>query len=219
MPVRTKAKVVIAFASRLLLIAPSASRLRPMHTTIFHENPSAYVIRLQVMSLLACQVSVISATVPCAKPFFSVFSRGIMSRPRASILPSSRPTMLRMESCTRSVDLRKDRGNSIKTLHLQPERGVTFASAEHVPFQSSHRPSIVNSKHSDHSIAYSRNFEVKFEDVGGLLDEDHKVAEPAVNKCRTGSTAGFLWRRTSGGKSSQKSNAGSSQHQSPGPNT
>lgn len=163
MPLKTKAKVVIAFALRLLLIAPSASRLRPMHSSVFNANPANSVVRLQVMSILACQVSVISATVPCAKPFFSVFSSGILGRPRASILPISRPTMHGEWSTTTAPRLRRDRGNSIQRLDLRPERGITFASAEHVPSQTrAQRPSLVNSKHSDQSITYTKEFEVTF---------------------------------------------------------
>lgn len=218
MPYTTKAKVIIAFALRLLLIAPSASRLHPMHASIFSAHQAASTVRLQVMSLLACQVSVISATIPCAKPFFSVFSSRILSRPRASILPTSRPTMQREKSGPTTFHLSRDRGNSINRLHLQPERGITFAYAEHAPVPpAGQRPSLVNSKHSDHSIAYSKDFEVSFQDVGGLLSsEERNSTEAPVNKCR-GSLTGFPWRRQSGGKSSQKSNADSSQHQSPGP--
>ena len=80
MPFKTKAKVVMAFGLRLLLIAPSACRLKPLHASVFTTDPAAEAIRLQVMSLLTCQVSVISATIPCAKPFFSVFSRGLSGK-------------------------------------------------------------------------------------------------------------------------------------------
>lgn len=222
MPLKTKAKVVIAFALRLLLIAPSASRLRPMHSSVFNANPANSVVRLQVMSILACQVSVISATVPCAKPFFSVFSSGILGRPRASILPTSRPTMHREWSTTTAPRLRRnrDRGNSIHRLDLRPERGITFASAEHTPTQNSaQRPSLVNSKHSDQSIIYTKEFEVSFQDVGGLLSpQERNSAEMSRSKSRA-SMAGFPWRRPSGGKSSQKSNAGSSQHARHAPDT
>jgi hypothetical protein len=150
MPFKTKAKVVIAFALRLLLIAPSASRLRPLHASVFDANPAAETIRLQVMSLLTCQVSVISATIPCAKPFFSVFSRGLSGKPRCSILPVSRPTTTsrQMSASTTSQQVktsifrkvsasivqplqraRQDRHSSINKLHLRPLRGVTFANA------------------------------------------------------------------------------------------
>jgi hypothetical protein len=202
----------------LLLIAPSASRLHPMHSSIFTANPALSIVKLQVMTLLACQVSVISATIPCAKPFFSVFSSGIMGRPRASTLPTSRPPVHREWSGP--VIFSRDRGHSINKLHLQPQRGITFASAEYVPVQSkAQRPSLSNSKHSEHSIAYSRDFEVSFQDVGGLLNAAEKNdTEPLASKCRA-SIAGFSWRRTSGGRSSQKSNADSSQHHSPGPDT
>jgi hypothetical protein len=147
MPFKTKAKVVIAFGLRLLLIAPSACRLKPLHASVFSANPAAEAIRFQVMSLLACQVSVISATIPCAKPFFTVFSRGLSGKPRASILPVSRPTMSRQVSATTTVQqqvrasmvqkvsdkivqrARQDRHSSINKLHLRPLRGITFASA------------------------------------------------------------------------------------------
>jgi hypothetical protein len=220
MPVKKKAKVIIAFALRLLLTAPSASRLHPMHSSIFTSNPAISIVRLQVMTLLACQVSVISATIPCAKPFFSVFSSGIMGRPRASVLPTSRPTMQREWSGPGMSHFSRDRGHSINKLHLQPQRGITFASAEYVPVQSTaQRPSLSNSKHYEHSISYSRDFEVSFQDVGGLLNAAEKNdTEPLASKCRP-SLAGFSWRRTSGGKLSQKSNADSSQHYSPGPDT
>jgi hypothetical protein len=222
MPLKTKAKVVIAFALRLLLIAPSASRLRPMHSSVFNANPSNSVVRLQVMSILACQVSVISATVPCAKPFFSVFSSGILGRPKASILPISRPTTHREWSATTPRHLRwdRDRGHSIHRLDIHPERGITFASAEHVPTQNrAQRPSLVNSKHSDQSITYIREFEVSFQDVGGLLTpQERNSAEMSTRKSH-GSMSGFLWRRASGGKSSQKSNAGSSQRTRHAPDT
>ena len=215
MPLKTKAKVVIAFALRLLLIAPSASRLRPMHSSVFNANPANSVVRLQVMSILACQVSVISATVPCAKPFFSVFSSGILGRPKASILPISRPTTHRVWSAAtpRHLKMDRDRGNSIHRLDIHPERGITFASAEHVPTQNrAQRPSLVNSKHSDQSITYTKEFEVSFQDVGGLLNsQERNSAEMSRSKSRS-SMSGFLWRRSSGGKCSQKSNAGSSQH-------
>jgi hypothetical protein len=129
------------------------------------------------MSILACQVSVISATVPCAKPFFSVFSSGILGRPKASILPISRPTTHREWSATtpRRLKWDRDRGNSIHRLDIHPERGITFASAEHVPTQNrAQRPSLVNSKHSDQSITYTKEFEVSFQDVGGLLNSQER---------------------------------------------
>ena len=218
MPFKTKAKVVIAFALRLLLIPPSATRLGPLHANIHDPNPTASVVRLQVMSLLACQVSVISATVPCAKPFFSVFLNRIMGRPRASILPTSRPTISRETTASGPIPQRwiRDRGNSIGLLHLQPERGMTITNVEHVPTQIPQRPSLAKSKHSDNSITYSRSFEVTFQDVGGLLDqvEPSGAQTPAKKRCSSG--AGFPWRRSSGGKISQKSNAESSQHQSHG---
>jgi hypothetical protein len=146
MPFKTKAKVVIAFGLRLLLIAPSACRLKPLHASVFTANPAAEAIRLQIMSLLTCQVSVISATIPCAKPFFSVFSRGLSGKPRCSILPTSRPTMSRSVSATTTVQqtgasvvrkvsasiaqrARQDRHSSINKLHLRPLRGITFANA------------------------------------------------------------------------------------------
>ena len=150
MPLKTKAKVVTAFGLRLLLIAPSACRLKPLHASVFGANPAAEAIRFQVMSLLACQVSVISATIPCAKPFFSVFSRGLGGKTRCSILPvSSRPTMSRSVSATTTTTAvqqvrasicrkvsetivqraRTDRHSSINKLHLRTLRGVTFASA------------------------------------------------------------------------------------------
>jgi hypothetical protein len=225
MPLKTKAKVIIAFACRLLLIAPSASRLGPMHSSVFSEDPTASIVRLQVMSILACQVSVISATVPCAKPFFAVFASGILGRPRDSILPTSRPTMQRgMSGPARSTFNRdRDRGYSIHRLDINPERGITFASAEHVPVQSrAQRPSLVESKHSkrsDNSITYTKEFEVSFQDVGGLLDsQERNNGERSASKCRSSMT-GCPWRRASGGKSSQKSNAGSSQHASHAPDT
>jgi hypothetical protein len=215
MPMKTKAKVTIAFACRLLLIAPSASRLGPMHSSVFNVNPAASIVRLQVMSVLACQVSVILATIPCAKPFFSAFTNGILGRPRASILPTSRPTMQRgMSGPARSgFDRDRDRGYSIHRLDINPERGITFASAEHVPvLPRAQRPSLVSSKHSkrsDNSITYTKEFEVSFQDVGGLLDaQERNSAELPTSKCR----GSLPWRRSSGGKSSQKSNAGSSQH-------
>ena len=227
MPVKTKAKVVIAFAFRLLLIAPSASRLRPMHSSVFNAYPTASIVRLQVMSILACQVSVISATIPCAKPFFSVFTSGIMGRPKASILPTSRPKMQQETSASvpQHLSRDRDRGFSIHRLDINPERGITFANAEHVPIQSrAQRPSLVSSKHSkrsDNSITYTKEFEVSFQDVGGLLNETERnsTETPASNhRCR-GSVAGFPWRRASGGKSSQNSNAGSSQHARQAPDT
>jgi len=214
MPLKTKAKVVIASACRLLLIPPSASRLGPMHSSVF--NPAAAsIVRLQVMSILACQVSVISATIPCAKPFFSVFTSGILGRPRASILPTSRPTMQREMSgpARPGYNRDRDRGYSIHRLDMNPERGITFASAEHVPVMPrAQRPSLVSSKHSkrsDNSITYTKEFEVSFQDVGGLLDaQERNSAELPTSKCR----GSLPWGRSSGGKSSQKSNAGSSQH-------
>ena len=216
MPVKTKAKVVIAFAFRLFLIAPSASRLHPMHSSVFNDNPAQSVVRLQVMSILAYQVSVISATVPCAKPFFSVFSSGILGRPRASILPTTRPTMHRGWSATTTQRLTgdRDRGNSIHRLDIHPHRGITFASAEYVPTQDrAQRPSLIASKHSDNSITYTKIFEVSFQDVGGLLEpHERNSGEMPTSKCR--GSAGFLWRRSSGGRASQKSSksyAGSSQ--------
>jgi hypothetical protein len=191
-----------------------------MHSSIFTAHPATSIVKLQVMTLLACQVSVISATIPCAKPFFSVFSSGIMGPPRAAVLPTLRPTVQREWSGPVVSHFSKDRGYSINRLHLQPQRGITFASAEYVPVQSTaQRPSLSNSKHSEHSIAYSRDFEVIFQDVGGFLNAAEKNdTEPLASKCRA-SMAGFSWRRTSGGRSSQKSNADSSQHHSPGPDT
>jgi hypothetical protein len=116
--------------------------------------------------------------------------------------------------------LDRDRGNSIHRLDIHPERGITFASAEHVPTQTrAQRPSLVNSKHSDQSITYTKEFEVTFQDVGGLLTpQERNSAEMSRSKSRS-SMSGFLWRRASGGKSSQKSNAGSSQRTRQAPDT
>lgn len=228
MPLKTKAKVVIAFALRLLIILPSAVRLGPLHANI--SNPADSVVRVQVMSLLACQISVISATVPCAKPFFSVFSNRILGRPRSSILPTSRPTASRETAAIGPVPqlskrnndngiglpqrLNRDRGNSIGLLHLQPERGMTITSAEHVPVQQkSQRPSVTKSKHSDSSITYHKSFEVSYQDVGGLLEQTDPSGVQALARKRCSSAPGFPWRRRSSGKhSSQKSNTDESQH-------
>lgn len=220
MPKRTKAKVIIAFALRLLLIPPSASRLAPLHGSVFAAHPAAFIVRLQVLSLFACQVSVISATIPCAKPFFSVFSSGIMGRPRASILPTSRPTMQREISSGGSMfpHPSRDRNSSINVLRLRPtDRGITFASAEHVLVTSpTQRPSLVNSKHSDNSIAYSKDFEVSFQDVGGLLNRGSQDIAQRPGMQGRGSSAGCSWSRKSGRRiSSQKSNPDSSQPASP----
>ena len=220
--VEDESKVVVAFALRLLLITPSASRLRPMHSSVFSANPANSVVRLQVMSILACQVSVISATVPCAKPFLSVFSSGILGRPRASILPISRPATHREWGATtpRRLKWDRDRVNSIHKLDIHPKRGITFASAEHVPAQNvAQRPSRVNSKHSDQSITYTKEFEVSFQDVGGLLNSQERNSA-GMSRCKSRSSmSDFLSRRASGGKCSQKSNAGSSQHARHAPDT
>lgn len=224
MPFRTKLKVVIAFALRLLLIPPSATRLPALHASIHSPHPANHVVRLQVMSLLACQVSVISATIPCAKPFFSVFASGIMGRPRTSLLPVQRPTFSRQTSGRPAVlpSHRVDRSDSIRKLHLRAQRGVSFANAEHVPVppeQRPQRPSLVISQRSSTSIRYSVDFEVTFQDVGGLVDQSgQETPAPAERKAR-GSSAGFSWSGSwrSTRKSSQKSNAGSLQLPSPSP--
>lgn len=216
MPFTTKVKVVIAFAFRLLLIPPSAARLPALHASIYSANPAAFTVKVQIMSLLACQVSVISATIPCAKPFFSVFARGNLGRTRASILPMQRPTMYRGESSTSSyVRRRRDRANSIDGLHLRPERGVNFTKAEHVPdlpHERLHRPSLVNSKHSSMSITYSREFEVTYQDFGGLSgDINQTTTRVTVEASGRGSSAGFSWSgsKWSRRRSSQRSKSGS----------
>lgn len=239
MPLRTKLKVVLAFAFRLLLIPPSAARLPALHASIFAPHPANHVVRLQILSLLVCQVSVISATVPCAKPFFSVFASGIMGRPRTSLLlplqqqyqqqrprfsrqTSGRPpTTTTMTMMTTAPAHRTGRNDSIRKLNLRPQRGVSFASAEHVPVapeqeSAQQRPSLNLSRHSTTSIRYSMDFEVTFQDVGGLLNRpDHEAAAPGAegSKGRGSSSAGFSWSSSwrSTGKSSLKSSAGSSQ--------
>lgn len=229
MSLSTKLKVVIAFACRLLLIPPSATRLPILHASIYSAHPAAYTVKLQVMSLLACQVSVISATVPCAKPFFSVFASGNLGRaPRDSILPVQRPTMRREESggTLFSRRTRVDREGSIDRLHLRPHRRTHFANAQHVPdppppppqTERAQRPSLVNSKQSSLSITYLREFEVTFEEAGGRVSETTQIStRVTVEANGRGSSAGFPWAggRRSRRKSSQKSNGGSSQQASP----
>lgn len=219
---KTKAKVLIAFACRLFIIPPSAVRLPILHSSVFSSDPAAVVVRLQVMSLFACQISVISATVPCAKPFFSVFASGILGRPRTSILPVQRPAMRKDTGVPTSPRGSADYGYGVHRLQLRPERGISFATAEHVPVSSrgeSHRPSLVNSKHSSNSIAYSRDFEVTFQDVGGLLNQEDRGGNVPEEVKARGSSAGFSWSgsRWSGRKSSQRSNATSTHQQSPTP--
>ena len=125
------------------------------------------------------------------------------------------------------------RNDSIRKLNLRPQRGVSFASAEHVPItpeqeqeRAQSRPSLNLSRHSTTSIRYSMDFEVTFQDVGGLLNRpDHEVAAPGAegSKGRGSSSAGFPWSsswRSTGKsslKSSLKSNAGSSQFSSSSP--
>lgn len=186
----TKIKVIIAFAFRLLLIPPSAARLPILYASIYSANPAAYTVKLQVMSLLACQVSVISATIPCAKPFFSVFASGNLGRTRASILPTQRPTMQREVSGGGSSFLRRarDRERSVDSLHLRPVRGIHFAKVEHVPDpppERPQRPSLVHSKQSSLSITYSREFEVTFQDHGQI------GSKATVEAGGRGSSAGF----------------------------
>ena len=115
-----------------------------------------------------------------------------------------------------------DYGYGVHRLQLRPERGISFATAEHVPVSSrgeSHRPSLVNSKHSSNSIAYSRDFEVTFQDVGGLLNQEDRGGNVPEEVKARGSSAGFSWSgiRWSGRKSSQRSNATSTHQQSPTP--
>jgi hypothetical protein len=58
-----------------------------------------------------------------------------------------------------------------------------------------------------------RSFEVSFQDVGGLLDEQMESRDEQMLERRRGSSAGCSWSRKSRRKSSQKSNPDSFQLQ------
>ena len=72
-------------------------------------------------------------------------------------------------------------------------------------------------KHSENSIAYSRDFEVSFQDVGGLLDQPMDSRDEHMVERSKGSIGGCSWSRKSRRKSSQKSNPESLQQQLPSP--
>ncbi|KAK5713837.1 hypothetical protein LTR17_017412 [Elasticomyces elasticus] len=87
MPLCPKIQVVALFALRLLILAPQIIRLRYLHVVVFADDSAWQWVRvpLQIINNVVIHLSIILATVPCAKPFLhQVFESGGHHMPTVS---------------------------------------------------------------------------------------------------------------------------------------
>lgn len=181
MKVETKIKVILAFSSRLLLVPPGVSRLIALDAQRQSATPGDYTVQVANLTLITMHTLVIATTIPCAKPFFSVFSSGVLSRHTASTRNSVIPVARRPQlGSGGAIAIHRDRAGSTLDLRLKPTRGVNESHVQHVapPPSSStpktKKPSIAISS-SSRDILYSHEFNVShtspsLRDNAGLLD-------------------------------------------------
>lgn len=81
MPRKAKIKVLIAFAVRLFVLPPTFARLRDIYIAINGNDYTYDRVDATVMSSITLHIGIILATIPCAKPFFSVIEAGIYRSP------------------------------------------------------------------------------------------------------------------------------------------
>ncbi|SMR61224.1 unnamed protein product [Zymoseptoria tritici ST99CH_3D1] len=82
MPLHPKAVVFISFALRLLVLPPAIVRLKYVRIAISSPDLTLYRVNSNLLSTIVLHVSIILATVPCAKPFFALFNNNIFRSPK-----------------------------------------------------------------------------------------------------------------------------------------
>ncbi|KJY01063.1 hypothetical protein TI39_contig304g00009 [Zymoseptoria brevis] len=82
MPLHPKVVVFISFALRLLVLPPAIVRLKYVHIAISSPDLTLYRVNSNLLSTIVLHVSIILATVPCAKPFFALFSNNLFRSPK-----------------------------------------------------------------------------------------------------------------------------------------
>jgi len=197
----TKIKVVIAFASRLLLVPPGVSRLLVLDKQRQSATPGHYTVQVTNLTIITMHTLVIATTIPCAKPFFSVFSSGILSRRRRPSRRMTLPSTRKAQSGNSSLHNHHDRARSLLQLQLRPSVGVNTSRIEHVPpipsEQATPRRPSAAATDSSNSIRYTHDFQVSYmdislKDVGGLLNQTTPRAPPATTTPTTPGTPPLL---------------------------
>jgi len=121
MPVWPKIQVIALFALRLLsvyatciqdlhadddrasIIAPNITRLRYLQIALFAADWSYARVPLQIVNQITLHLSIILATVPCAKPFLTVSSSIVCISDRTEL---TELRYLSLERCTCLLNLR-----------------------------------------------------------------------------------------------------------------
>ncbi|KXL46446.1 MAG: hypothetical protein FE78DRAFT_146155 [Acidomyces sp. 'richmondensis'] len=147
-----KCTVLAAFSVRWIMIPPTLARLRFIHSALASPNwnfsRTGAVIFMQVM----LHLSLILATLPCAKPFLVVFESGGLLNPPLS---------------NRGSGERRQRIQSWELTLRPPEAGMTRARVEHDPVDAAvraRRRSAGSSESAREGITRTASFSVL---VGG----------------------------------------------------
>ena len=83
MSCRAKIAVMIASVSRLLVIPPLFVRFTFFKSALHTEDQTYTRTDMAIVSQVAIHLSVVLATIPCAKPFFVIFEGGVFRPPHS----------------------------------------------------------------------------------------------------------------------------------------
>ncbi|TKA82468.1 hypothetical protein B0A55_02175 [Friedmanniomyces simplex] len=167
MPLCLKAQVIALFALRLLIIAPNTTRLRYLHIALFSADWSYARVPLQIVNQITLHLSIILATIPCAKPFLTVFESGGLHLP-AEAAPTELPELNRPP-----VD---DHSNTITSVRHDPADAETAARDRSL--------GAPKSESSDLRILRTDSVVVAYDDAENLLHQRKSVEGPEINNWR-----------------------------------
>ncbi|KAK5701539.1 hypothetical protein LTR97_004354 [Elasticomyces elasticus] len=200
MPLCPKIQVVTLFALRLLILAPQIIRLRYLHVVLFADDSAWQWVRvpLQIINNVIIHLSIILATVPCAKPFLHVLESGGHHMPTVSSTEMTATGILQPRSLvgseqSKTLRLPQWRGNTKKShkegwrVRLRPDHSHTETSIRYDPQDASvaaRRRSIVRSESSNTVIKVMRtdSVTVVYDQADKLLHQKKKsVAGDEIN--------------------------------------
>jgi len=172
-------------------------RLRYSHLALYSHDPSYQRIDFVIITQVVLHLSIICATVPCAKPFLAVFHSGNLRVSIDSPVPllpiARRPVAVdgkQPSRGSRPVDepvhgLRK---RTHWRIVLRPEHTSTVTTIRHDPIdakEAARRRSMDSSLSSKQAITRTDSFRVYFEHGGGLLSrQKHKHASAELENWR-----------------------------------
>ncbi|EME40414.1 hypothetical protein DOTSEDRAFT_55637 [Dothistroma septosporum NZE10] len=159
MPRKDKIKILMCFGMRLLILIPSVARLKYLYFAVYGSDFTYDRTDVNVLSQVTMHISIILATVPCAKPFFSVLEGGIFRTPHTS---GSANTFnhSRVSSSTttasRTIGVDGSRIPVVQPVRPRPQRAIpitwnhrdTWAKPFRKPTDSLHPDPALKSQHS-----------------------------------------------------------------------